>query len=75
MAVYYKLDDIDVIARQDGGQSWLFDREAGGWVPDKDNVLSDRLFGEGDGSLGVCEMISEAEAQQAMGRVEDGAAQ
>jgi hypothetical protein len=75
MAVYYKLDDIDMIARQDGGQSWLFDRNAGGWVPDADNVLADRLYGEDGESLGACVEISEAEAQQALGRVEDGAQQ
>jgi len=75
MAVYYKLDDIDTIARQDGERSWLFDREADGWVADTQNVLADRLFGEDGESIGACVEISEADAQQAIGRVEDGAQQ
>jgi hypothetical protein len=75
MAVYYKLNDIDMIARQDGGRSWLFDRETGGWVEDTQNVLADRLFGEDGESIGACVEISEADAQQAIGRVEDGVQQ
>ncbi len=75
MAVYYKLNDIDMIARQDGGRSWLFDRGAGGWVEDTRHVLADRLIGEDGESIGACVEISEEDAQQAIGRVEDGVQQ
>ncbi len=72
MADYYKLNDIDAIARQAGGRSWLFDREAGGWVEDTQNLLANRLFGEDGESIGACVEISEEDAQQEIGRMEDG---
>lgn len=71
MAIYYRLDNIDMIAKQEGNETWLFDRERGGWVPDRDHLLPSRLLG-GQGGTGVCERISEEDAQQAIGRVEDG---
>ena len=72
MADYYKLNDIDAIARQAGGRSWLFDREAGGWVEDTQNLLANRLCGEDGESIGACVEISEEDAQQEIGRMEDG---
>ncbi len=72
MAVYYKLNDIDAIARQEGGRSFLFDRDAGGWVEDTQCVLANRLFGKDGESMGACAKISEEDAQQEIGRVEDG---
>jgi len=74
MAVYYRLDNTDIIAKQEGNETWLYDRETGGWVPDSDHTLSGRLQCAGGGA-GVCEMISEEEAQQVIGRVEDGVSQ
>jgi hypothetical protein len=75
MAVYYKLNDIDTIAKQDGGKSWLFKRDAGGWVEDTQDILASRFIGEDGESIGACVEISEQDAQQAIGRVEDGAEQ
>ncbi len=75
MAAYYKLNDIEAIAKQEGGRSYLFDREAGGWVEDDGNLLADRLIGIDGESIGACVEISEQDAQQAIGRVEDGVQQ
>ena len=72
MAAYYKLNDIDMIAKQDGGRSYLFDRETGGWAEDDGNLLADRLIGFDGESIGACVEISQEDAQQAIGRVEDG---
>ena len=75
MAEYYKLNDINMIARQYGGRSWLFDRDAGGWVEDVQGLLANRLFGEDGESIGACVEISEEDAQQEIGRTEDGVQQ
>lgn len=72
MTVYYKLNDIDAIARQADGRSWLFDRAAGEWVEDTQNLLANRFFGEDGESIGACVEISEEDAQQEIGRIEDG---
>ena len=72
MAAYYKLNDIDMIAKQDGGRSFLFDSGTGDWVEDSGNLLADRLIGLDGESIGACVEISQEDAQQAIGRVEDG---
>jgi len=71
MAIYYRLDNTDMIAKQEGNEVWLFDRETGGWVPDSEHLLAGRLHS----GTGVCERITEEDAQQAIGRVEDGISQ
>jgi len=74
MVIYYRLDNTDTIAKQEGDEVWLFNRETGGWVPDREQLLASRLR-SGPGGTGVCERISEEDAQQAIGRVEDGVPQ
>ena len=72
MAVYYKLTDIEAIARQEGGRCCLFDRDAGEWVEDTQSLLANRLFGKDGESMEACAKISEEDAQQEIGRLEDG---
>lgn len=74
MAIYYRLDNTDMIAKQEGNETWLFNRETGSWVPDSGHLLASRLSGEPSGT-GVCERITEEDAQQAIGREEDGMSQ
>jgi len=68
------LDNTDMIAKQEGNEAWLFDRETSRWVPDSEHLLVSRLH-SGPSGTGVCERISEEDAQQAIGRVEDGMSQ
>jgi hypothetical protein len=75
MAAYYRLDDIDIIAKQDGAFTYLFDHGVGGWVTDAQHILANRLTGEDGGKAGVFMEITQEEAQQAIGRAEDGVQQ
>lgn len=70
MAVYYKISDTDTLAKLDNGRSYVFDSVAGDWVEDG-SVLAGRLAAI-DGS---CVEISQEDAQQAMGNLEDGTQQ
>ena len=46
MAIYYRLDNTDMI-EAGGNEVWLFDRETGGWLPDSEHLLSRLHSGRG----------------------------
>lgn len=72
MTVYYKLRDMDTVAKSDGKTSYIFDGETGEWAVDANGILASRLS-ETDGErAGGCELISQAEAQAMLGYEEDG---
>jgi len=72
MEVYYKLYDIDTVAKNDGNTTYVFNDETGKWDVDKNHVVADRLENADGGSLGVYEQISKDEAQLLIGYEEDG---
>jgi hypothetical protein len=71
MEVYYKLNDMETVAMDDGKTAYIFDHETGKWVVDTNRLLSDRLHNTDGLSLGRCEQISKDEAQQFIGIEED----
>lgn len=42
--VYYHIWDLDIIGKEENFVPYLYDKEKG-WIPDKDNVLMDRVTG------------------------------
>lgn len=71
MTDYYKLHDLDTVAKNDGKTTFIFDGSAGEWVVDWNHILTERLE-EADGeTMGKCERITEAEAQMMIGHEED----
>lgn len=71
MSTYYKILDKDLIGRQDSMfDCYIYDADKGGWKPDDEHILMDRIIGyDGDGigssdMLFKVEEITEEEANQ-----------
>ncbi len=71
MEVYYKLQDLETVAMDDGKTVYIFDHDTGRWVVDTGRLLLDRLGHTSGESLGPCEQISKDEAQAFIGYEED----
>lgn len=68
MPRYYRIKDKSIIARQDGMFECYLYAPDKGWIPDKGNILMDRLVGYDPDEIGssdvlsLIEQISEEEA-------------
>ncbi len=71
MTVYYKLIDIDTVAKNDGKTTYIFDSATGEWTVDRNQIVADALHETDGESMGKCEQISKAEAQMLIGYKED----
>jgi hypothetical protein len=72
MTVYYKLLDLDTVAKDDGKTTYIFDSATGKWEVDRNQIVADRLHATDGESIGNCEQISQIEAQSLIGYEEDG---
>lgn len=72
MTVYYKLIDLNTVAKDDGKTTYIFDGATGKWEVDRNQIVADRIHETDGESIGKCEQISQAEAQTLIGREEDG---
>jgi hypothetical protein len=70
MADYYKLTDLETVAKHDGKTAYLFDFASGNWEMDTNSTLAQRLAQGTNG--GKCERITQEEAQMVIGHEEDG---
>ncbi len=71
MTVYYKLHDLDTVAKDDGKTTYIFNSATGKWEVDRNQILADRIHETDGETTGQCEQISQAEAQMLMGYDED----
>lgn len=70
MADYFYLTDMNMIARMDAGNSYIFDRARGEWIADTGNLVATHMGTDGE-TEGRLRPLTEAEAQTEIGRVED----
>lgn len=72
MTVYYKLRDLDTVAKNDGKTTYIFDGTTGKWAVDTSRIVEERLEQTDGESIGLCEQISQTDAQTLIGYEEDG---
>ncbi len=53
---YYYLNDIKRVGKMEDYVPYLYDKEKG-WVPDKENLLMDRIIGYDGESIGSSSML------------------
>ncbi len=71
MTVYYKLHDLDTVAKDDGKTTYIFNGATGKWEVDRNQIVADRIHETDGETMGQCEQISQAEAQMLIGYDED----
>ncbi len=71
MTDYYKLLDLDTVAKDDGKTTYIFNGATGKWEVDRNQILADRIHETDGEAMGKCEQISQAEAQMLIGYEED----
>jgi hypothetical protein len=70
MVNYYKLIDLETVAKDDSNVPYIYDVKKSEWVADKDNKFMDRLMGYDGDRIGAtnmldrCEKITEEEAME-----------
>jgi hypothetical protein len=62
MSYYYKLNDLDALAKQDGGTAYIYNKETRQWEVDTEGLFQSRLVGLDGEADASCERISEAQA-------------
>lgn len=72
MTVYYKLTDLDTVAKNDGKTTYIFNGATGKWEVDRNQIVADRIHETDGEGIGKCEQISRAQAQTLIGYEEDG---
>ncbi len=70
MADYFYLTDLNMVARMEAGESYIFDRARGDWVTDTGNLVAAHMGTDGETEERI-RPLSEEEAQTEIGRVED----
>jgi len=58
MINYYKIIDLNLIAKKEEHIPYIYDAEKGEWTVDKDNILTDRLMGYDEDRIGGSSMMN-----------------
>ncbi|MDD5017641.1 MAG: hypothetical protein PHO15_06040 [Eubacteriales bacterium] len=67
MSVFYKMKDLNTVAKQERDTPYIYDKETEEWKED-DSGLFEKRLNEFDGSGGALEEISEEEAMDLLRR-------
>lgn len=58
--VYYYINDMKIVAKEEDYTPYIY-KKKDGWVVDNDNILSDRLMGYDEDSIGNSDMLFRVE--------------